>query len=144
VLTDLCNECGNCTTACPTSGQPYRDKPRLYLHRGDFEAEHDNAFMLLADGSVEGRRDGETHRLTVNGAVEYTSPAFRARLDRQTFGLLEATIGDGAVDGQALSLGMAADMFALLKGLQGSMPHLPLMAVEPEHGSRVPHPGYEE
>ncbi len=22
VLTDLCNECGNCTTACPTSGQP--------------------------------------------------------------------------------------------------------------------------
>jgi putative selenate reductase len=28
VLTDFCNECGNCITACPTSGKPYEDKPR--------------------------------------------------------------------------------------------------------------------
>ena len=31
VIENLCNECGNCTTFCPTSGRPYRDKPRLYL-----------------------------------------------------------------------------------------------------------------
>ncbi len=31
VIDNLCNECGNCTTFCPTSGRPYRDKPRLYL-----------------------------------------------------------------------------------------------------------------
>ena len=47
VLTDFCNECGNCTTACPTSGDPYKDKPRVYLDRADFEAEKDNAFMLF-------------------------------------------------------------------------------------------------
>ena len=63
VLTDFCNECGNCVTACPTSGEPYRDKPRLYLDRAEFEAEADNAFMLFDDGSVEGRYGGETHRL---------------------------------------------------------------------------------
>ncbi|MEJ2128277.1 MAG: putative selenate reductase subunit YgfK [Woeseiaceae bacterium] len=33
VIADLCNECGNCTTFCPTSGRPYRDKPRLYVDR---------------------------------------------------------------------------------------------------------------
>ncbi|MDJ0904840.1 MAG: putative selenate reductase subunit YgfK [Woeseiaceae bacterium] len=33
VIADLCNECGNCTTFCPTSGRPYRDKPRLYIDR---------------------------------------------------------------------------------------------------------------
>ena len=33
MLTDFCNECGNCVTFCPTSGEPYRDKPRLYLDR---------------------------------------------------------------------------------------------------------------
>jgi len=142
VLTDFCNECGNCTTSCPTSGDPYRDKPRLYLDRADFEAEKDNAFMMFGDGSIEGRWNGETHRLSVNGAVEYSSPSFSARLDAGTFSLLSATPDEGAVEGQALSLGPAADMFVLLRGLQGSMAHLPLVAGEAV--SRVAHPGYEE
>jgi putative selenate reductase len=144
VLTDFCNECGNCTTACPTSGNPYQDKPRLYLDRADFEAEKDNAFMVFADGSIEGRWSGETHRLAVNGAVEYSSPSFSARLDTESFGLLEATVADGTVKGQALSLSPAADMFVLLQGLQGSMPHLPVMATDAGSGTKVPHPRYEE
>jgi len=136
VLTDLCNECGN------TSGDPYKDKPRLYLDRADFEAQQDNAFMLFADGAIEGRWNGETHRLAVNGAIEYRSPSFAARMDVETFGLLEATAGDGAVEGQELSLDPAADMFVLLRGLQGSMAHLPVMADEAAADTRVPHPGY--
>ncbi|MGI9610535.1 MAG: putative selenate reductase subunit YgfK, partial [Acidimicrobiia bacterium] len=47
VLTDFCNECGNCVTVCPTSGEPFVDKPRLYLNRDEFEAEDDNAFMMF-------------------------------------------------------------------------------------------------
>ena len=144
VLTDFCNECGNCTTACPTSGDPYKDKPRLYLDRADFEAEKDNAFMMFADGSIEGRWNGETHRMSVNGAVEYSSPSFSARLDSGTFGLLEATPGQGTVDGQALSLGPAADMFVLLRGLQGSMAHLPVMSKNGASHARIEHPGYQE
>jgi putative selenate reductase len=38
VIADLCNECGNCTTFCPTSGEPYRDKPRLFIDREDVES----------------------------------------------------------------------------------------------------------
>ncbi|NIT94709.1 MAG: hypothetical protein GWM91_04295, partial [Actinobacteria bacterium] len=53
VLTDFCNECGNCVTFCPTSGEPYRDKPRLYLDRADFLAESDNAFMMHAGSTIE-------------------------------------------------------------------------------------------
>ncbi len=66
VLTDACNECGNCVTFCPTSGRPWLDKPRLYLHRGDFETQDDNAFMLLQhDGSrgIQARFGGELHEL---------------------------------------------------------------------------------
>ncbi|MDH3397386.1 MAG: FAD-dependent oxidoreductase [Acidimicrobiia bacterium] len=144
VLTDFCNECGNCTTACPTSGDPYKDKPRLYLDRADFEAEKDNAFMVFTDGSVEGRWNGETHRLSVNGAVEYWSPSFSARLDLETFGLLEATAGAGTVEGQSLSLAPAADMFVLLQGLRGSMAHLPAMSGDTASGARIGNPGYEE
>jgi NADPH-dependent glutamate synthase beta subunit-like oxidoreductase len=141
VLTDFCNECGNCVTACPTSGIPYVDKPRLYLDRGDFEEEKNNAFMVFENGTIESRVDGETHRMVLNGAVEYSAPKFSATLDKDTFKLLEAT-PTAAADGEALSLKAAADMFILLKGLQGSMEHLPVMAESP--GTFVTHPGYEE
>ncbi|NNF09173.1 MAG: FAD-dependent oxidoreductase [Acidimicrobiia bacterium] len=143
VLTDFCNECGNCETACPTSGIPYVDKPRLYLDRTDFEAEKNNAFMLFDNGSIESRVDGATHRLVLNGAVEYTAPGFTARMDKDTFKLLEAS-PTGAADGEALELQPAADMYILLKGLQGSMSHLPAMAADGSRGTFVEHPGYQE
>ena len=38
VIADLCNECGNCTTFCPTAGRPYRDKPRLHVDRDNGES----------------------------------------------------------------------------------------------------------
>jgi putative selenate reductase len=73
VLADLCNECGNCTTFCPTSGAPYRDKPRLYLDRADFEAQDDNAFMIMRQGEtweMDARRAGRTEHIELNGKQE--------------------------------------------------------------------------
>jgi putative selenate reductase len=140
VLTDFCNECGNCVTACPTAGEPYRDKPRLYLNREDFEAEKTNAFMVFSDSMMEARVDGETHRIEVNGQIEYTSPAFSARLDVNTLELIEAT-PTAAADGAALSLEPAAVMYTLLQGVRGSMPHIPVVA---GGGTFVAHPGYAE
>jgi NADPH-dependent glutamate synthase beta subunit-like oxidoreductase len=144
VLTDFCNECGNCVTACPTSGEPYRDKPRLYLDRTDFEAEKDNAFWIHRDGEttvIEARWDGDTHRLSINGRVEYSAPAFHAVLENESLELVSAESNGGAVDGQSLSLEPAAQMYALWRGVSGSMPHIPLAGVE---GSTIGHPGYEE
>lgn len=37
-IADWCNECGNCTTFCPTTDAPYLKKPHLYLNREAFEA----------------------------------------------------------------------------------------------------------
>ncbi|MDJ0923643.1 MAG: FAD-dependent oxidoreductase [Acidimicrobiia bacterium] len=144
VLTDFCNECGNCVTACPTSGEPYRDKPRLYLDRPDFEAEKDNAFWVEQTGDttiVEARWNGETHRLAINGQVDYSAPALRATLANDTLEVITATPGDAAVDGQSVSLEPAAQMYAFWQGLSGSMPQVPLAGRE---GTKVPHPGYEE
>jgi putative selenate reductase len=140
VLTDFCNECGNCVTACPTCGTPYLDKPRLYLDRADFEAQSRNAFMLLGDGVTEARIGGQTHRISVNGRIEYTAPGFRAVLDRDTFALVEATPA-GAAEGKSLSLEPAAVMATLLAGVTGSLPQITTAAAG---GSRVAHPGYAE
>ena len=97
VLADLCNECGNCTTFCPTSGAPYRDKPRLYLNREDFEAQQDNAFMILRDDShwaIDARWDGKTEHLKLHD--------LRKEFDARH-----------------------AAMYTILKGVQQSMPFLP-------------------
>ena len=149
VLTDFCNECGNCVTACPTSGKPYVDKPRLYLNRDDFLAEKTNAFMLYRQGdeaTLEARWDGETHTMVLNGSVEYSSPSFNATLDAESFRLVEARPADGVPDGQALSLDAAADMYVVLRGLLGSMPQIP--SAIPAGGDAaytlVEHPGYSE
>lgn len=143
VLTDFCNECGNCVTACPTSGVPYVDKPRLYLNRDDFEAEKSNAFMVFGDSVMEARVDGETHRIELNGHIEYTAPSFTATLDVDTLELVGAAVS-GAAEGESLSLEPAAVMATLLKGLEGSMAHLPVMAPDGAAFSVIAHPGYEE
>jgi putative selenate reductase len=98
VLADLCNECGNCTTFCPTSGAPYRDKPRLYLDRGDFEAQRDNAFMIFHDGgrwAIEARCNGTTKHLEMNDPQDQPNEQYAA-------------------------------MDTLLRGVQQSMPFLPV------------------
>jgi putative selenate reductase len=35
-ISDLCNECGNCTTFCPSAGRPFVDKPRIALTEESF------------------------------------------------------------------------------------------------------------
>jgi len=127
VLTDFCNECGNCVTACPTSGAPYRDKPRLYLDRADFLSQASNAFMQLGDGVMEGRFAGQTHRITIDGRIDYEAPTFRAALVPSSLEVIDAA-PTGALEGEELSLEPAALMATLLAGLRGSMPHIPVAA----------------
>jgi NADPH-dependent glutamate synthase beta subunit-like oxidoreductase len=148
VLTDFCNECGNCTTFCPTAGELYKDKPRLYLNREDFEAQSENAFMLSRDDAsqvIEGRWGGETHRLELGiepgGALRYSSPALNARFGGADFSLLEATPGEASTDGQELSLEACASMYVVLRGVSESMPHIPWMEGP---GTKIDHPGYQE
>ncbi|MGB5490985.1 MAG: putative selenate reductase subunit YgfK [Woeseiaceae bacterium] len=97
VLADLCNECGNCTTFCPTSGAPYRDKPRLYINRDDLEAQQDNAFMIFNDAdnwAIDARYNGSTRHLELS-------------------------------DPKDIADAQHAAMHTLLKGVQQSMPFLP-------------------
>ncbi len=116
VIADLCNECGNCTTFCPTSGQPYRDKPRLYLNRADFEEQQDNAFMVFHENgswAMEARCNGKTERI-------------------------ESNVDEGA--GRH-----ARSMQTLLRGISQSMPFLPTALSEHGAAAgKIAHPGYEE
>jgi putative selenate reductase len=133
VLTDFCNECGNCTTFCPTAGEPYRDKPGLYLDREEFEAQQDNAFMVFRETgpgesgtwAMDARWAGATHRIELNGKLDYNGPSFRARIDPGTFRVEQVEAAANAGDAGRFSLEPCAVMYVLLKGFKQSMPHLP-------------------
>ncbi|MEE8338528.1 MAG: FAD-dependent oxidoreductase, partial [Xanthomonadales bacterium] len=156
VLTDFCNECGNCTTFCPTAGEPYRDKPRLYLDRSEFEAQQDNAFMVFrsADGvgdasqwAMDARWQGATHRIEIagngGGTLNYNGPLFRAQLDPATFELVQVEVAEGVRNGDMLSLEPCAAMYVLLNGLRQSLPHLPTaLPADLAAAGKIAHPGY--
>jgi putative selenate reductase len=127
-LDDFCNECGNCETFCVHHGQPYLDKPRLFLRRDDFELEEDNAFYIerSAKGwAIRRREGGKESRLSVeNGSdeVNFENDLLRMRLSPdyriKSMELKEEFEG-------AFSLTEAAEMVVILKGLSTSLSFLP-------------------
>jgi putative selenate reductase len=112
---DFCNECGNCSTFCPTSGAPYRVKPKFYLTQKSFENEQ-NGYMLV-DGVLRARVDGELETLSRHkDHLIYETGDIRARLNLNTFVAEEATLLSDA-DGPIV-LRHAAHMAILLTALK--------------------------
>jgi len=134
VLTDACNECGNCVTFCPTSGRPWRDKPRLYLHRGDFETQDDNAFMLLQhNGSrgIQARFGGDLHELFSGDRLRYASPHLAMELHPDTLDVHSTRFSQPDARTNGFDPTHLGAMITLLRSLTESMPELPIVAAEP-------------
>ncbi len=55
VWAELCNECGNCMTFCPETGDPAVVKPRLFVDPEVFTARTGQGFLIEPDGSVTAR-----------------------------------------------------------------------------------------
>ena len=129
VLTDFCNECGNCVAFCPTAGKPYQDKPRLYLSAKEFEAQSDNAFRVLHhdDGrwAMQGRWKGVAHEIIWNHSIIYRVPGLTAELEPETLKVRVAMIGSKVPDGAMFPLEPCATMCALLRGIRADLPHIP-------------------
>lgn len=49
VLTELCNECGNCMTFCPETGDPAEVKPRIFLDAEVFRLRDGQRFRVVRD-----------------------------------------------------------------------------------------------
>ena len=112
---DFCNECGNCTTFCPTSGAPYRVKPKFYLSQKRFENEQNG--YILVDGVLKARVDGELDTLSRHeDHLIYETRDIQTRLNLKTFAAEEATLisdTNGPID-----LRHAAQMAIMFTALQ--------------------------
>jgi putative selenate reductase len=116
-LGDFCNECGNCSTFCPTSGAPYRVKPKFYLTQKSFENEQ-NGYMLV-DGVLKARMDGELETLSRHeDHLIYESRDIRARLNLNTYSAEAVRFHSDASDPVDLRhAAQMAVMFTALKDL---------------------------
>jgi len=112
---DFCNECGNCATFCPTSGAPYRVKPKFYLSQKRFENEQ-NGYMIV-DGVLNARVDGELETMLQHeDHLIYETRDIQTRLNIKTFAAEEATLitdASGPID-----LSHAAQMAIMFTALQ--------------------------
>jgi len=75
---DFCNECGNCTTFCPTSGDPFKVKPLFYLTKESFDSEshgywlNGRELVFKSTGKTSVLREEQKVFRFLNYAVEVT------------------------------------------------------------------------
>jgi len=117
-LGDACNDCGNCTPFCPTSGAPYKDKPRLWDDREAFEETALDGFRLDREGDalvLEAKLGGRRLRLTRSprGATLRT-PELQAELDPDSFALRSAVALQPLAEGTRVDLQPLGTLAALL------------------------------
>jgi len=121
-IADFCNECGNCTTFCPTKGSPFSDKPRFCLTEKSFKLTENGFYM---------KKDGEnTTLLHRNGdQVMYLSKGsdlYRFADDEiyATFNLTDFQIVDIVKlknPGEGVILKKAAEMKVLIDSVTGNL-----------------------
>jgi putative selenate reductase len=118
-IADFCNECGNCTPFCPTSGEPYKDKPRFWIDREGFDEAKGDAFRFeRRDGSVliEARLRGQTHRLECrDGIASYHFGGLVARLEVGSWRVLDCEKAGAVSEGETIDLSPCATLIALLE-----------------------------
>jgi putative selenate reductase len=102
-IADFCNECGNCSTFCPTAGAPYKDKPRFWIDQEGFREAKGDAFRMerREDGLfIEARLGGKPHQLEVGPTeTRYRSGQLSARFHTGTWELtgweVQGTLAEG-------------------------------------------------
>ncbi|MCF8379565.1 MAG: putative selenate reductase subunit YgfK [Bacteroidales bacterium] len=97
-IADWCNECGNCSTFCPTSGAPYKEKPHIYLNKVAFDKD-DNCYFLDGETLLY-RKDEQVFGFKENNKnYEYYSENMVVQLSKVDFSILDLKVeGDIEVD----------------------------------------------
>jgi putative selenate reductase len=118
-IANFCNECGNCTTFCPTEGSPFRDKPRFFLTISSFnEAEEGFYFAKFPDKKnlIFKQKNSFTVFSELSDHYNYENEKVVARFSKEGFKLLHVKFKRGS-DKEA-NFQQAAEMSILLRGAE--------------------------
>ncbi len=114
-VADFCNECGNCTTFCPSKGSPFSDKPRFCLTEKSFD-QTENGFFLRKEGittSLLHRNGDKILRLTKDEkAYQFSDQEMTVSFGLDDFQILGAERPGNS--SASISLEKAAEMKMLI------------------------------
>ena len=113
---DFCNECGNCTTFCPTNGAPFKDKPKFYLSQQSFD-DAEYGFILKAKNHLIYKDEkGIKELISDEKTFIYKEEKINAKFEKAGFSLIEANF-DKSVNNATFDF--AAQMSVLIEAAQG-------------------------
>ncbi|NOU46091.1 MAG: putative selenate reductase subunit YgfK [Bacteroidales bacterium] len=84
-IANFCNECGNCSTFCPTSGAPYKHKPKVYLTISSFDAAQEGYYFDEFDRLIFKNKDGKCSLSENENAFLFDSDEVFASLQKNRF-----------------------------------------------------------
>jgi putative selenate reductase len=116
-IRDLCNECGNCSTFCPTSGRPFADKPGICLTVNTLNSEGTGFYLSrLADKLVLVYKEQDTIRTLSleNGRYVYETNQVKATIRENDFALLHVSFLTPCV--REFHFEFAAEMSVVMRG----------------------------
>jgi putative selenate reductase len=112
-IADWCNECGNCSTFCPSAGKPYRDKPHLYLTKSSFEENKDGFYF--ENNVLLGYFNKEKYSFQESGnGYLFENKSVSITIDKQTFKATTVKTKENTTFG--VSLKFAAEMKVVFEG----------------------------
>ncbi len=112
-LAEWCNECGNCTTFCPTAGRPFADKPRVFLSAEDFTTD-DNCYLLNGNGLQFKAGDQNYHLRPAGAVLQFIGNQVRAEIKPADLKISNIEV---LAPGKEISLEPALKMAVLWQGL---------------------------
>lgn len=121
-IADFCNECGNCTTFCPTAGEPFKDKPHVYLTKESYAANQEGYFLeKLSDEYILSYKNGsQSYSLSeTEDRYRYFSKKLEICFNKDDFSLTDIRVK--SKNEQSVSLKKAAEMRFILEGAKALM-----------------------
>ncbi len=93
-ISDFCNECGNCTTFCPTAGDPYKTKPLFHLAQAAFEESEKGYFFI--DNELHHKSNGQISVLKLSGhKFRYMNAQVDLEIDSGSYEVLNGSMLNG-------------------------------------------------
>lgn len=118
-IADFCNQCGDCTSFCPTAGAPWREKPIFWLDAAGYDAASGDRYRLSRDSDtlvLDARLGGKTHRLERGSkTLVYRNERVLVHLRPDGREVLEARPLVPLSDGEHIDLLPCAQLVALLE-----------------------------
>jgi putative selenate reductase len=113
-IANFCNECGNCSTFCPTTGAPYKHKPKVYLTQTSFDAAPEGYYFDEFDRLIFKNKEGKFSLSENENSLLFDSEQVFVSLRKENLSI--ENIVFKSRNPEAFTTQMAATMRVVLEG----------------------------